>query len=78
MSRNLKYIPQSGTYMDEAVKEAIKIAQALSDAGLYAFMMISYNDISIGINELSDPGAVLERLKGKIKNKYERQTNSDE
>jgi hypothetical protein len=41
-------------------------------------MMISYNDISIGINELSDPGAVLERLKGKIKNKYERQTNSDE
>ena len=71
MSRNLTCTPQGGTDMKEAVEEACSIAKALGTAGLYAFVMLKYNDISIGVNEFSDPRYTLKTLKAKIKKRYE-------
>ena len=72
MSRNLICVPQSGTGMKDSIEEATKIAKALDSAGLYAFVILKYNDIQIGINEKCDPEYTLEELKGKIAKRYER------
>jgi len=76
MSRNIVYKAQIGTYLDEAVKEACEISKALGSADLYAYLMIDYNGIQIGINELSDPDITIGELKEKIRMRYERQNNN--
>lgn len=77
MSRNLKYIPQPGSSITDAVREAIKIAKALDDANLYAFLVIHYNDVSIGINEKSNIQETLKNLRETIENKYKCQNHGE-
>ena len=66
----LIYKPQDGTPLTEAVKVAIQISKALNKDALHAYVEIQFNDVAVGINELSSVENTLDTVYEQIAKKY--------
>lgn len=64
------FTPQNGTTLLDAAKEAVKKAKALEKATGYGFLELHYNDIILGVNELTDPICIVDEFCDQLRYKY--------
>lgn len=67
------FTPQNGTTLLDAAKEAVKKAKALEKETGYGYIELQYNDLTLSVNELTDPICVVDEFCDKLRYKYCRQ-----